>query len=103
MKGLGLACRHFRHVKRRSKAKKALKRLRTIAGVLLRELQRKLPPHVLAREKDRFALYGKVLAQQPKDDKHKIYSLHEPGVTVWGKVKIISLTNTVAKHLWCRR
>lgn len=86
VKGLRLACRHFRHVKRRAKAKKALKRLRTIAGALLRELQRKLPRSVLARELDRFALYEKVLAQQPKD-KHKIYSLHEPGVYCVGKGK----------------
>jgi hypothetical protein len=35
--------RHFRHVKKRAKAKKALTRLRTIANKLIRELQRKLP------------------------------------------------------------
>jgi len=86
VKGLRLACRHFRHVKRRGKAKKALKRLRTIAGALLRELQRKLPQNVLAREAERFALYENVLAQQPKD-KHKIYSLHDPGVYCVGKGK----------------
>ena len=79
---LRLACRHFRHVKRRAKAKRALRRLRTIAGALLRELQRKLPQSVLAREADRFALYEKVLAQQPKD-KNKIYSLHEPEVYIF--------------------
>ena len=57
VKSLRLACRHFRHVKRRSKAKKALKRLRTIAGILMRELTRKLPASVLAEEEERFALY----------------------------------------------
>lgn len=81
-----MACRHFRHVKRRGKAKKALKRLRTIAGILLRELQRKLPPEVLEKEKERFALYERVLAQRPKD-KDKIYSLHEPDVYCVGKGK----------------
>jgi len=86
VKSLRLACRHFRHVKRRSKAKKALKRLRTIAGVLLRELQRQLPDAVLEREAERWALYERVLAQQPKD-KHKIYSLHEPDVYCVGKGK----------------
>ena len=86
VKGLRLTCRHFRHVKRRSKAKKALKRLRTIAGILLRELQRKLPKVVLEREAEHFALYEKVLAQQPKD-KNKIYSLHEPAVYCVGKGK----------------
>ena len=50
VKSLRLACRHFRHVKRRSKAKKALKRLRTIAGILMRELQRRLPASILEQE-----------------------------------------------------
>ena len=86
VKSLRLACRHFRHVKRRSKAKKALKRLRTIAGILQRELQRKLPAKVLAREAEQFALYERVLAQRPKDQ-HKIYSLHEPDVYCVGKGK----------------
>lgn len=83
---LRLSCRHFRQVKRRGKAKKALKRLRTIAGILLRELQRKLPAEVLGQQKENFALYERVLAQQPKD-KHKIYSLHEPSVYCVGKGK----------------
>ena len=83
---LRLTCRHFRHVKRRSKAKKALKRLRTIAGILLRELQRQLPEEILKQEEARFQLYQRVLAQQPKD-KHKIYSLHEPDVYCVGKGK----------------
>jgi IS5 family transposase len=86
VRSLRLACRHFRHVKRRGKAKKALKRLRTIAGILLRELQRKLPETVLFEQADRFALYARVLAQQPKD-KNKVYSLHEPDVYCVGKGK----------------
>lgn len=86
VKALRLVCRHFRHVKRRSKAKKALKRLRTIAGILLRELQRKLPTDLLQKETDNFDLYERVLAQQPKD-KNKIYSLHEPEVYCVGKGK----------------
>ncbi len=43
VKNCRLAIRHFRHVKKRTKAKKALTRLRTIANKLIRELQRKLP------------------------------------------------------------
>lgn len=86
VKGLRLSCRHFRHVKRRRKATKALKRLRTIAGTLLRELQRKLPDCVRIAQADNFALYEQVLAQQRKD-KNKIYSLHEPDVYCVGKGK----------------
>ncbi len=43
IKNLRLSIRHFRHVKKRAKARKALKRLRTIAHILIRELRRKLP------------------------------------------------------------
>ena len=87
VKNLRLAIRHFRHVKRRAKVKKALKRLRTIAGILIRELRRTLPKHSLFEhhQKD-FLFYERVLAQQPKD-KNKIYSLHEPAVYCIGKGK----------------
>ncbi len=86
VKSLRLACRHFRHVKRRAKAKKALKRLRTITGKLLRELQRKLPESILEQQQANFELYQKVLNQQIKD-KNKIYSLHEPDIYCIGKGK----------------
>ncbi|MCF6191487.1 MAG: transposase [Cocleimonas sp.] len=68
VKGLRLQIRHFRQPKRRSPAKKALKRLRTIAGILIRELRRRLPKYDLFEyyQKD-FLLYERVLAQQPKD------------------------------------
>lgn len=86
VRDLRLACRHFRHVRRRAKARKALKRLRTIAGVLMRELQRRLPEDVLQQEADNFSRYRKVLTQQTKD-KNKIYSLHEPDIHCIGKGK----------------
>ena len=80
VKSLRLAIRHFRHVTKRAKAKRALKRLRTIAGILIRELRRELPQHCLfERYQQDFLLYERVLARQPKD-KNKIYSLHEPQV-----------------------
>ena len=87
VKNCRLSIRHFRHVKKRAKAKKALTRLRTIANKLIRELQRKLSTHSLFEtyQKD-FLFYQKVLAQQPKD-KNKIYSLHEPDVYVIAKGK----------------
>ncbi len=82
-----LSIRHFRHIKKRGKAKKALTRLRTIAHKQIRELRRKLPGHFLFDhyQKD-FLLYERVLAQQPKD-KNKIYSLHEQQVYCIGKGK----------------
>ena len=47
VKNCRLSIRHFRPVKKRAKAKKALTRLRAIANKLIRELQRKLPTHSL--------------------------------------------------------
>jgi len=87
VKSLRLDIRHFRHVKKRPKARKALKRLRTIAGVLIRELRRKLPIEILNEhyESD-FRFYEKVLAQKP-NSKNKIYSLHEPGSYCMAKGK----------------
>jgi IS5 family transposase len=47
VKSLRLDIRHYRHVTKRAKAKRALKRLRTIAGILMRELRRELPQYCL--------------------------------------------------------
>ena len=87
IKNLRLSIRHFRHIKKRAKAKKALKRLRTIAYKLIRELRRTLPKHCLfdGYQKD-FLFYERLLAQEPKD-KNKIYSLHEPQVYCIAKGK----------------
>jgi len=86
VKDMRLKLRFFKHVKKRNSAKKAVKRLRTVAGILLRELKRKLPKEFLNEYAEDFALYEKVLAQK-KNDKNKIYSLHEPQVYCIAKGK----------------
>lgn len=87
IKNLRLAIRHFRHTKKRGQARRALKRLRTIAHALIRELQRKLPGYELFdRYQKDFLFYQRVLNQQPKD-KNKIYALHEPQVYCIAKGK----------------
>ena len=87
IKALRLSLRHFRHVKRRAKAKKALKRLRTIAYTLIRELRRKLPHYALFEQYQKdFLFYERVLGQKPKDT-DKIYALHEPDVYCIAKGK----------------
>jgi transposase, IS5 family len=87
VKALRLNLRHFRHVKRRAKAKKALKRLRTIAHALIRELRRNLPQvDLFERHEKDFVFYERVLGQQ-QQDKGKIYSLHEPDAYCIGKGK----------------
>ncbi len=73
--------------KNRNKASKASKRLKTIAGIMLRELQRKLPKEVMLREEKAIELYWKVLKQK-RHDKNKIYSLHEPRIYCMAKGKM---------------
>jgi len=62
------------HPKNKGRARKADKKVKTIAGRLVRELDRKLAPGLY---QDTLALFKQVLAQK-KTDSNKIYSLHEP-------------------------
>ena len=71
------------HPKRRKKAVAARRKLKTIAGRLVRELERKLPQGSYEAQ---LALFKRVLAQQ-RDSKHKVYSLHEPQVYCMSKGK----------------
>lgn len=71
------------HPKRRKKAAAARRKLKTIAGRLVRELERKLPEGDYSKA---LALYKKVLEQE-KHTKNKIYSLHEPEVYCMNKGK----------------
>lgn len=71
------------HPKRHKKAQASRRKLKTIAGRLVRELERKLAPGDFARELE---LFQKVLAQE-KNTKNKIYSLHEPEVYCISKGK----------------
>lgn len=55
---------YFGHHRRRKKARKARKKLRTIAGRLLRELQRSLTEERLAHYSEKFDLFWNVIKQQ---------------------------------------
>ena len=81
-----LELRFGQHPKKRAIARKARLRLKTIAGRLLRELQRKLPADILPLYANDFSLYQRVLNQK-RSDKHKVYSLHEPHVYCMSKGK----------------
>lgn len=71
------------HPKRRKKANAAKRKLKTIAGRLVRELERKLDtPEYLST----LSIFNQVLAQSQKS-KNKIYSLHEPDVYCIAKGK----------------
>ena len=74
MKKLLMEQRFRNHPKNKGRAKKADKKVKTIAGRLVRELERKLPPE---KSQQDLSLFKQVLAQR-REDSHKIYSLHEP-------------------------
>lgn len=84
VKQLSLDQRFRNHPKNNSKARKADKKIKTIAGRLVRELDRNLVATHPFRTK--LTLFERVLAQK-KEDKQKIYSLHEPHVQCIGKGK----------------
>ena len=83
LKKLGVDQRFRNHPKTGAKARKADKKVKTIAGRLVRELSRKLPAE---RYKTDLDLFERVLRQK-RQDKHKVYSLHEPEVVCISKGK----------------
>ncbi len=83
LKKLGIQQRFRNHPKNKKKAYRADRKIKTIAGRLVRELERKLVAGRYALELD---LFKKVLAQK-KQDSNKIYSLHEPEVQCISKGK----------------
>jgi len=84
VKKLSLDQRFRNHPKNKGKASKADKKIKTIAGRLVRELDRNLSAGHFFRNK--LELFEKVLSQK-KEDKQKIYSLHEPHVQCIAKGK----------------
>lgn len=83
LKKLGVDQRFRNHPKNGAKARKADKKVKTIAGRLVRELQRKLPAESYKTDLE---LFERVLRQK-RQDKDKVYSLHEPEVVCISKGK----------------
>jgi len=86
MKKLLLKQRFAHHPKRKKEARAALRKLRTIAGRLVRELERTLNEQALKQYAEQLSNLNKVVVQQ-KHDKNKIYSLHEPSTACIAKGK----------------
>lgn len=81
-----MAQRWRKDPKKRKAAHRALRKMKVIAGRLIRELERKLPETAREEERENCALYRRVLKQKPPD-REKIYSLHEPQVYCLSKGK----------------
>jgi len=69
-----------------AKARKASKKIKTIAGRLVREIERKTSSNEISKYAMDLSLFKKVLAQK-RSDSNKIYSLHEPEVKCFTKGK----------------
>jgi transposase, IS5 family len=77
----------FKHTKQGAKAaRKASKKIKIIAGRLIREMARKLPLQRLGVYLPHLKLFQRVLSQK-RDDTDKIYSLHEADVKCYSKGK----------------
>jgi transposase, IS5 family len=77
----------FRHTRHGAKAaRRASKKIKVIAGRLVREIARKLPLARLGSYLPALKLYKRVLSQK-RSDTDKIYSLHEPDVKCYSKGK----------------
>jgi IS5 family transposase len=86
VKKLMLIQRFAHHPKRKKKANAALRKLRTIAGRLVRELERELSETALNTYAESLENFNRVITQS-RHDKNKIYSLNEPEVACIAKGK----------------
>lgn len=84
LKKLAIAQRFRNHPKNQAKARKADRKVKTIAGRLVREIERNLSAD--SKYQPNIELMKRVL-QQKRHDNHKIYSLHEPDVQCISKGK----------------
>lgn len=86
VKQLMIDQRFRNHPKRKKKAVAAARKIKTIAGRLLRDLERNMDEGQLAFYGRKLEIFHKILAQQ-RDTKNKIYSIHEPHVKCIAKGK----------------
>lgn len=86
IKGHRISLRFFRHPRKIKKARSAMKRLKTIAKTLIRDLDRNFTPDQQEKYAEKFYLYMRILLQE-KGSKNKIYSLHESHAYAVGKGK----------------
>ena len=86
LKPLMIDQRFREHPRRKKKARAAARKIHTIAGRILRDIERKLTQEQLAKY-DRELLIFNLILQQKKTGKNKIYSIHEPDVKCIAKGK----------------
>ena len=80
----------YAHAKQFRRLRRTVKRQRTILGIVLREIERKLPNISASQARDRLSVLmsraERIRTQKPKD-KDKLYAMHTPEVSCIGKGK----------------
>ena len=87
--GLRIEARNYRHKNPavRAKARKAERRIRTIARKILRDLTRKMSAEQRKRHATVLTAMGVVVRQTSEPGTERVHSLHEPGVVCIAKGK----------------
>ena len=86
LKTLKLKVRFMNHPTRMKEGKKAVKRIRTIARAMVSDIARKMNQYQLSFYGKDLDLFVRVINQE-RNDKDKVYSLHEPEVQCISKGK----------------
>lgn len=86
LKQLMIDQRFRRHPRRKKKANAAARKIQTLAGRVVRDIERKLTHEQLIKYADELHVFNLILKQK-KGDKNKIYSIHEPDVRCIAKGK----------------
>jgi len=86
LKQLMIDQRFHNHPKRKKKANAAARKIKTIAGRVFRDIERKMDGPQKYRYEGLFDIFSKILAQE-KNGENKIYSIHQPHVKCIAKGK----------------
>lgn len=83
-----LMANRYAHARQMKRMAREVRKLRTFLGRVMRDIERKMPtdPEQEAALREELALARRLLAQQ-REDKNKLYSLHEPQVACIAKGK----------------
>ena len=95
-----MAQRWRKDPRKRKAARRGHRRLRTIAGALIGELERKLPAALREEQGENFTLYRRVLAQKAQDTDKDLLFARAAHLLAWPKARSTRNTNLEPKPLW---
>jgi IS5 family transposase len=86
LKQLMIDQRFHSHPKRKKKARLAARKIKVIAGRVIRDIERKMTIQQRLQYADQFNIFNRILIQE-KTSENKIYSIHQPHVKCIAKGK----------------